>query len=166
MLLQIREDRKREVEEHVQTIQKILREAQQAGQDDGSADEDDEWAGIPDQVPEEPPLDHEEEYVDEDLYTTVTVESVSVDRHGLHKTQASPPEGKTDSDGEEGEEEGREDKEGGDAKGEQMEGEPSGSKTKSDGKDKFKKKKKKFRYESKFERKVAERKQKAKKARR
>lgn len=42
------------------------------------------WGGIKDD-PEEEVLDHEEEYVDEDRYTTVTVEAVDVSRDGLQR---------------------------------------------------------------------------------
>lgn len=37
-------------------------------------------------------MDHEEEYIDEDRYTTVTVESVTVSRDGLFKPEESEDE--------------------------------------------------------------------------
>ncbi|ORY72012.1 nucleolar protein 12-domain-containing protein [Pseudomassariella vexata] len=81
----MREGRKKEVEEHVQLVESILREAERAGGvSDTSDGEAEEWDGIPD-APIDEPVDHEEEYIDEDRYTTVTIESVSVDRDGLHK---------------------------------------------------------------------------------
>lgn len=40
------------------------------------------WSGIGNM---EAAVDHEEEYVDEDRFTTVTVEAVDVSRDGLHK---------------------------------------------------------------------------------
>lgn len=47
--------------------------------------EDGEWDGIKDddKAPLEP-VDHEEEYIDEDKYTTVTIEEVDVDKDGIH----------------------------------------------------------------------------------
>ncbi len=52
------------------------------GDDSGAGSE--EWDGFPDR-PELDIVDHEEEYIDEDRFTTVTVESVSVTRDGLSK---------------------------------------------------------------------------------
>lgn len=91
---QLREDRKKQVEEHVKNIEAIMKESKvaglgsdQEGSEAGDSDKDqDEWNGI-EEAPEAPVLeavDHEDEYIDEDLYTTVKVEAVSVDRDGLH----------------------------------------------------------------------------------
>lgn len=57
--------------------------------DDDSEDGDSEygWEGIPDTVPD--PVDHEDEYVDEDKYTTVTVEEVDISRDGMQKLQGN-----------------------------------------------------------------------------
>lgn len=85
----------------------------------------------------------EEEYIDEDKYTTVTVEAVSVDRDGLHK-----PELEKHS-----EESGHK----------QQEGASAEEDSKKDAKRKYPaKKNKKFRYENKFERAVEARKQRSK----
>jgi ribosomal RNA-processing protein 17 len=46
------------------------------------SEEEVEWEGIADELPV---VDHEEEYVDEDKYTTVTVEEVEVSKAGLLK---------------------------------------------------------------------------------
>lgn len=92
-------------------------------------------------------MDHEEEYIDEDRYTTVTVESVSVSRDGLEKPVIrQDPE---DSDGEDNKDQQEEDT----------------SKDKNSSAT-LKKKKKKFRYESKFDRQMTDRKQRAKNRRR
>ncbi|KAK0636290.1 nucleolar protein 12-domain-containing protein, partial [Bombardia bombarda] len=139
---QIREERKQQVEEHVQTINKILEQAAYVSQE-GLEGSDDEWGGIADKdtaIPEAPPVDHEEEYIDEDRYTTVTVEAVNVDKDGMHKPTIST-----------GEKDG--DKSGYEAK----EQEPQRPKKE------WPKKKQKFRYETKHERKITERKVKAKK---
>ena len=87
-------------------------------------------------------VDHEEEYIDEDRYTTVTVESVSVSRDGLNKPSLH------DGDEEDGENKDPETgKEGDDTK---------------TGPARPKKRKKKFRYETKIERQLTERKRRAK----
>ncbi|KAF5585192.1 nucleolar 12 [Fusarium pseudoanthophilum] len=139
---QIREERKRDVEEHVQTVNRLLQESAAAGAVEQESDEEDgEWDGFPDQ-PELDIVDHEEEYIDEDRYTTVTVESVSVTRDGLHKPQID------DKDNEDNKvEEPKDDQ-------------------KAKSRREPKKKKKKFRYETKFERQLTDKKQRIKKAKR
>ncbi|KAI0167074.1 nucleolar protein 12-domain-containing protein [Hypoxylon sp. FL1284] len=147
---QLREDRKREVEEHVQTVSAILKQAEQAGYVGGeeASDEDtDEWGGFQD-TPTLEPVDHEEEYVDEERYTTVTVESVNVSKDGL---SSSRPE---EDSGEDNEETTAKD-------GTQA---PPGSREK--GRPPKQKKKPKFRYETKSERQLNQRKEKAAKGRR
>lgn len=47
--------------------------------------DDEEWAGFDDDALAPELVDHEEEYVDEDKYTTVTVEAVDVTKEGLHR---------------------------------------------------------------------------------
>ncbi|CAJ2507875.1 Uu.00g090610.m01.CDS01 [Anthostomella pinea] len=145
---QIREDRKREVVEHVQQVNAMLKEAQQAGHVGGeegtSDDEADEWDGLED-APEPEPVDHEEEYIDEERYTTVTVESVTVSRDGL--TSSKPEEEESETEDEEGQ---KADREAGQASGSSGKSHPP------------KKKKPKFRYETKMERQQTRRKQKAK----
>ncbi|KAK6080249.1 nucleolar protein 12 [Seiridium cupressi] len=141
---QMREERKREVEEHVDHVNKILREAARAGNvsDQGSSDEEDgEWEGLPD-GPVEESIDHEEEYLDEDRYTSVTVESVSVSRDGLHKPEEEP-----DTEDEE----------------EKVRREALARSAKEESARPKKQKKPKFRYESKMDRSIANKKQKIKK---
>ncbi|CAM1508502.1 Fc.00g053500.m01.CDS01 [Cosmosporella sp. VM-42] len=140
---QVREERKREVEEHVETVNKLLRESLGAGniKQDSEEESAEEWDGFPDQ-PDLELVDHEEEYIDEDRYTTVTVESVAVSRDGLFK-----PTLEDDDDEVKKPEQEEETK-------------PAGSSHPP------KKKKKKFRYETKIERQLTERKAKAKRAKR
>lgn len=146
----MREERKQELEEHVEAINAALRAV--GDPDVASSDSDsDVWGGISDDDSlrktktkiSAPVLDHEEEYVDEDedKYTTVTIEAVDVSKEGLHRVA------------EEGEEEVEKVWKG---KGEEEE--------KEKGKKKWPKKerKKKFRYESKVERKATRMKQKSK----
>ncbi|KAK4230370.1 nucleolar protein 12-domain-containing protein [Podospora fimiseda] len=141
MRKQIREGRRQAVEEHVQTITKILRDAEAAGAaENGQEDGEEEWGGLSDnEVPEVPPLELEEEYIDEDKYTTVTVEAVSVDRDGMHKPKIESSDDESDPEKE------------------QFKQDPDNKKEKQP-----REKKKKFRYETKFDRDLAARKQKAK----
>ena len=144
---QIREERKQAVEDHVQAINKILREAEYAGTSDKNRDgSDEEWSGLPDADVPEAPIDLEEEYIDEDRYTTVTVEAVSVDRDGLYK-----PELQQSSEDE------AEEKGGAEKQAEEKAEDAKRPKHPT-------KKKKKFRYENKFERAVEARKQRAKRS--
>ncbi|KKA28812.1 hypothetical protein TD95_002830 [Thielaviopsis punctulata] len=96
---QLREDRQRQVEEHVRTVEAMLKEHQMAGNIDSDDEANQEWSGIEDSETEgkadEPELaagdeivDIEEEYIDEDRFTTVKVESVTVTRDGLSKPGA------------------------------------------------------------------------------
>jgi ribosomal RNA-processing protein 17 len=150
--VQIREERKQAVEEHIQAINQILREAEHAGTGEQNQDgSDEEWGGLSDTDVPQVPIDLEEEYIDEDKYTTVTVEAVSVDRDGLHKPELDQPsedEGSAQGDG--GAEEDQEEK----GKGGKRSRDPA------------KPKKKKFRYENKFERDLEARKQRAKRKKR
>ncbi|TGJ86155.1 hypothetical protein E0Z10_g2572 [Xylaria hypoxylon] len=93
-----REDRKREVEEHVQSVNDALKQAAQAGYiegEDGELSEDgtaEEWGGFQDTPRQQDTIDHEEEYIDEDRFTTVTVESVNVSRDGLTSSRPDDEE--------------------------------------------------------------------------
>jgi len=148
---QMRAERRREVEEHVETVNKLLRESGAAGDDiaqDSQEDESDEWDGIADK-PALEVIGHEEEYIDEDRFTTVTVETVSVSRDGLAKPEIYV-------------EKEEEDDEGGEGKSEDPEVTQPSSQNPSHDTGPKRVKKKKFRYESKLERRLTERKQKAK----
>lgn len=115
------------------------------GSDSEKGEQADEWGGIEDSAPTPTlePVDHEEEYVDEDLYTTVKIEAVSVDRDGLHN-KAELEAGESDDESK------KDNQAAADKKGRN---------------DLPKKKKKKFRYESKLDRQLTNRKNKARKAR-
>ncbi|KAK5129392.1 hypothetical protein LTR16_002194 [Cryomyces antarcticus] len=151
---QLREQRKEDLEKHVAEVNALLRKAagdssgedSQIEGDDGERRE--EWTGI-----EEPPeINREDEYVDEDRYTTVTVETMDVSRESLQKA-------------------GEEERGGGVcgladsvAKPSAVNGRTTKKRiwTKDKPADaKQKPKKKKFRYESKAERKVTRQKQKS-----
>ncbi|KAI3391696.1 hypothetical protein diail_6941 [Diaporthe ilicicola] len=159
---QLREDRKKQVEEHVKNIEAIMKGSRVAGlgSDQGDSEtkdsekDEDEWNGF-DQTAQAPALeavDHEE-YIDEDLYTTVKVEAVSVDRDGLHNKMELEAVDEDDDDDKDGAENSTESKSAKDA-------------TSSDSRKGLpKKKKKKFRYETKAVRQLADRKNKARKSR-
>ena len=145
--VQLREGRKTDLEEHVKAVNALLREqggALDNERSDGSNSEKEEWQGIT----ELEAIDHEDEYIDEDRHTTVTVEAVDVTRDGFKPIASAEAENS---------DEGEEVAKPPDTKA--QEGRPS---TRPDGKRIWtkekpngpKKKKKKFRYESKAERKV------------
>ena len=125
------------MEEHVEAVNALLKDVNGGGADED--DDEDVWNGIEDEEPVVDAVDHEEEYIDEDRYTTVTVEAVDVSKEGLVKV------GEEDSEDETAE-----------ADTKPVEKEASGKKVWPE-----KPKKKKFRYESKAERKVTRGKQKA-----
>lgn len=102
-------------------------------------DGEEEWGGIGDEEVAPELVDHEEEYIDEDKYTTVTIEEVDVSKEGFQRI----------ADEEESED--------------HLEKEIKPVEKEEKGKKQWPKKlrKKKFRYESKVERKIARGKQKA-----
>lgn len=126
----------------------------QGDSDTGDSDKDEDvWNGF-DEAPQAPALeaaDHEEEYIDEDLYTTVKVEAVSVDRDGLHnKTEMEAVEDDSDEH----------------SAADKTETRNSKGATSSEGRKGLpKKKKKKFRYETKVVRQMTNKKNKARKSR-
>lgn len=143
----IREERRREIEEHVEKVNSLLRDSATLVTDVEDTREKnesaEEWGGLPER-PDLELVDHKEEYVDEDRYTTVTIESVAVSRDGLKR-----PELPEDNSGE-------------DSKGNNNSDGDKATKPATTTRAP-KKKKLKFRYESKLERRLTERKQKAKK---
>ncbi|KAF3760272.1 hypothetical protein M406DRAFT_269423 [Cryphonectria parasitica EP155] len=159
MRKQLRDERKQAVEDHVKNVEAMLKESQVAGLGSGNEETDtgseqsdgEEWGGIEDTAPAPAlePVDHEEEYIDEDLYTTVKVEAVSVDRDGLHNKAELEAEDEQEETGDEVQGKKTQSREGEEKKARR---------------EQPKKKKKKFRYESKLERQATNRKNKAKKA--
>ncbi|PHH53181.1 Ribosomal RNA-processing protein 17 [Ceratocystis fimbriata CBS 114723] len=105
---QLKEDRQKQVEDHVRTVKEMLMEHHMAGNLDSDDEADQEWNGIaesdqandeddansttPKLAPGDEVVDIEEEYIDEDKFTTVKVESVMVTRDGLHKPGAEEAE--------------------------------------------------------------------------
>lgn len=106
--------------------------------------EDGEWDGIKEDSPPEA-IDHEAEYIDEDRYTTVTVEEVGVSKDGLHTAAEDEEEAIK-------------------AKKKAEDAVKASNEAKANPKKQWPKKEKKkpFRYESKVERKIGRAKQKSK----
>ena len=127
------------MEEHVEAVNRALREVEGGSTEDGT--EDEVWGGIEDDEKEKAPelVGHEEEYIDEDRYTTVTVEAVDVSKEGLLRVADDDPSEET------------------------MEAEAKPAEKEENDKKRWPKKpkKKKFRYESKAERKVTRARQKS-----
>ncbi|KAK4983327.1 hypothetical protein LTR66_008867 [Elasticomyces elasticus] len=140
---QLREQRKEDLEKHVAEVNALLRKANpdlaENGAESGN-EEDGEWIGIS----EPPAVNGVDEYVDEEKYTTVTIEAMEDPRNmqeadsEAHDKEEGVTAPKTPD-------------------GSQTKKRPW-SKRKPDG---SKPKKKKFRYESKGERKATRQKQKA-----
>ena len=121
--------------------------------EDDSVDED-PWH----KIIEVPEIDHEAEYIDEDRFTTVTVEAVEVSKDGLHRTAEADQEIGSDSDVQEG---GKR----------RLSASGGGGNAKTENKKRVwtkerpngpRKKKKKFKYESKADRKITRYKEKSK----
>jgi ribosomal RNA-processing protein 17 len=128
----------------VEAVNALLAEAKTPGIDDSDDSKDEAWDGILDDNPFES-IDHEAEYIDEDRYTTVTVEAVDVSKEGLHRVA---------EDGDTREE--------GDPREPKIPADSTEVKTGANRKVWPKKpKRKKFRYESKAERKITRGRQKA-----
>ncbi|CAK7274924.1 hypothetical protein SEPCBS57363_006413 [Sporothrix epigloea] len=157
---ELKVQRQKDVEEHVRQVNEALRQARMAGGEEVTDAEEEEeedgqeWSGIEDDTPAAVEfVDHEEEYIDEDKYTTVTVEAVDIDRDGMHAlsgrhtSDSEASESCSDDEGKQGEDGTRKKK---DTTGDATEAKAGGK----DGQKKVwpKKKKKKFRYESKNER--------------
>ena len=81
--LQLRDGRKADLEKHVEAVDITIREAAVALDSSDEEDEGEEksWHGIQDN--QEHLVDHEDGYIDEDRFTTVTVEAVEVSKDGL-----------------------------------------------------------------------------------
>ncbi|KAH0541922.1 hypothetical protein FGG08_003642 [Glutinoglossum americanum] len=88
----LRELRKEELKSHVEAVNALLRQQVDRDKSDNSGGEEDdddeqEWAGLGDLGDDKPaPIDHEDEYIDEDRYTTVTIESIDITKSGLYNS--------------------------------------------------------------------------------
>lgn len=139
--MQIREQRAAEIEQALNESKRMLEQIRGdvSSQESGSDSDSEEWQGF-----EEPaPVDYKEEYIDEDKYTTVTVEEMGLSKDELHQQDKS-------SDDEEKDKTKKEEEAPKKSKAPKKYGSKSGAP---------KKKKKQFRYESKEERKITRRKE-------
>ncbi len=132
----------------MEAVNSLLRE--QAGLISDPSDEEtadvEQWEGIMDEAA----IDHENDYVDHDRFTTVTVEAVEVSKDGLHKSKKKTEGESEDSGADTANGEPRET-----SAGRQRAGPESAKRTwTKEPLDRMRKKKPKFRYESKAERKV------------
>lgn len=124
-------------------VNRMLEESGVAGaeeQNEASSEDAEAWEGFPDR-PDLEMIDHEEEYIDEDRYTTVTVESVNVSRDGFEKPVIQQDDEENET---------------------KIEKEPNAKSTEDKETRPSKPKKKKFRYENKFERRLTDSKHRAK----
>lgn len=149
----MREERKADLEKHVETVNALLRkandgfvESEDEEREDG-VEVNEEWGGI-----DEPPvINHEDEYIDEGKYTSVTVEAIDISRDGLRILEEDNWQGSDVDVNEEKEVNG----DAVVATNSALERDTKGKRIWTREKpDKPKKKKKKFRYENKAERKM------------
>ena len=156
----MREERQRQLEEHVNTVNSMLRStngstngSDKDGDEELDADEGEEWQGFEEAVE----VNRVDEYVDEDKYAVVTVEAVDVSKDGLHATA----EGKDSKTNQSGSDTDSRISDQDISNGKQQKKRKWTKEKPGDAKPK---KRKKFRYESAAERKEARQKQKAKNA--
>jgi ribosomal RNA-processing protein 17 len=152
--LQLRQQRKVDLEKHVEEVNRLVRQANGevenlnpdlAAESNSDSDaSDDEFTGFTDPAP----INEQDEYIDEDKYTTVTIETVGISRSGMSR----PGE-------DEAEEKARQDE----ARAKEAEAKKRVWTKERPKTDRPKKKKIKFRYETKAERKLERAKQGAKK---
>lgn len=88
------------MEKHVEEVNALVKEAAKAA---GEIDDDDVEEGGQaevervDVLEEASKIDHKEEFIDEDLYTSVTIEAVDISKDGLHKVAQEEQEGDDES---------------------------------------------------------------------
>jgi ribosomal RNA-processing protein 17 len=154
LLIQLREERKADLERHVEDINALLRPLQNLeGSEESQSETESAGANSWEGISAPPKVDREAEYVDEGRYTTVTVEAMEVSREGLHKADDNGQRNDAGGRNRQGDRAANE----GDNRDEKRKWTREKPKDKAD---RPKKKNKKFRYESKGERKLARVKQK------
>ena len=86
---QLRQQRRENLQRHIEEVNAAIRPVdrnrdESGGATEGDGDEDEDvFEGF-----EEPePVDREDEYIDEDKYTTVTIESVGISKEGFEKVR-------------------------------------------------------------------------------
>lgn len=163
----MRQKRKDELEEHVKAVNDALSSAVAGDSESQAVYEDEsnnEWTGVsedaeggsPEAAPAVRPVDHEDEYIDEDKYTTVTVEEVGISRHGFDRAEDSSEDGS----------EGDALQTRADSGRASTKSQPSRTVSRQEEREgRLRKKRKKFKYESKADRKVTKAKERMKNSR-
>lgn len=147
-------ERKQDLERHVAEINALLKTTEPTPNEASPGDEPDTEEES-DRILETPEVDHEAEYIDEDRYTTVTVEAMDLTKDGLHRAE------KEDEDNADNPKEGK--PEGAKTAPSQTQGKRIWTKGKPEKEGQAsKRKRKKFRYENKTERKMTRFKEKSK----
>jgi ribosomal RNA-processing protein 17 len=146
-VIQLREERKADLERHIREANAFLRplqeiETESESESEAGSREAERWDGIS----EPPNVDQRAQYVDEDRYTTVTVEAMDLSKEGLHRAEDELRKRDEDRQGGSGKVTG---------KGENMNQKRKWTREKPKERQDRPKRKKKFRYESKGERRAA-----------
>ncbi|KAF1965792.1 hypothetical protein BU23DRAFT_18075 [Bimuria novae-zelandiae CBS 107.79] len=88
---ELRRQRKEDLEKHVEEVNRLVRQANGdlglEGDDSEEGSDAEEGNGADTDAPQPPVdlIDEEAEFIDEDKYTTVTIESVGISKHGFEK---------------------------------------------------------------------------------
>ncbi len=130
---------------HVEAVNAAVRRAEKGFKEDDDSSEDEDEQEPFNGIDEPVPVDHEDDYLDEDKHTVVTVEAVDISHEGLEKRQ----EGSDEEDDDLAESKGPSGKFSSGNAGAGRKDRPVNQNLK-----KQPKKRQKFRYESKAERKV------------
>ncbi|KAL8958852.1 MAG: hypothetical protein Q9193_004166 [Seirophora villosa] len=142
----LRDDRRVDREKHVEAVNAAVRNAEGLHEVDASSDDHSaQWEGIEDSKD----VDHEDDYLDDDRHTVVTVEAVHVSHDGLQRSHDDP---RSEDDGAQAG--GRKMEKGRNTDGKTVKRSRTRNTKPSKDPDSRPRKKKKFRYESKAERKV------------
>ena len=161
----MRQQRKIDLEKHVEEVNRLVKQANGdvVGLDE-SSDDDDEKEEEFEGFTEPEPINTQDEYIDEDKYTTVTIESVGISRAGFSLPGDSPdPDPHADAANSEAAAAVQETTKGGHEVKRDENGKRIWTKERPRTEWPKKQKKKKFRYESKADRKVTRMKEGAKK---
>jgi ribosomal RNA-processing protein 17 len=84
----MRESRKEELKQHVDEVNGLLKRmnGDVSNSEESDSEAEEEWDGIEEETPvitAALPINHEDEYIDEEKYTTVTISTMDLSKHGL-----------------------------------------------------------------------------------
>ncbi|KAI4278325.1 MAG: hypothetical protein LQ337_001094 [Flavoplaca oasis] len=88
----LRENRKADLVKHVEAVNAAVRQAEKGFREDDDSSEEKEEQEPFNGIDEPVAVDHEDDYLDEDKHTVVTVEAVDVSHEGLEKRQEGSDE--------------------------------------------------------------------------